>query len=501
MRNIFFVIFLTLFIYPVNAQISSSYIENELIIWLEKGVNAEEFAARSSQGTVPKRLLSKRLNIWLFEFAENTAQREEKMNNLSLNNQVRYVQNNHYVTPRARTPNDTCYSQQWAPAKIGLPDAWGFTTGGMSADGDSIVVAVIDDGFSLNHEDLSFWKNTHEIPNNGIDDDKNGYVDDYDGWNAYDNNGNIPTDSLHGTHVTGIVGAIGNNRKGVCGVNWKVGILPVAGSSKDEATVVAAYSYVFEMRALYNETNGEKGAFIVSTNSSFGVDSGNPSEFPIWCAMYDTLGSVGILNCAATANGNWNVDQVGDVPCSCSGNFLIAVTNTTSSDEKYADAGYGVINIDLGAPGTEIYSTYPKNSYAYETGTSMATPQVAGAIALMYANMPQSSIRAYKNNPASFALLVRQLLLDGADKIAPLDGLVNSGRLNAYNAVQKAQCTVNFTNQTVAADTTVISCGNINVRNVTVNSGKLTLKAAGKVNIISGFQVKPGAKLEIIEIK
>lgn len=500
MKNIFFVIFLTLFIYPVNSQISSSYIENELIIWLEKGVNAEEFAARSSQGIVPKRLLSKRLNIWLFEFTESTAQRKERMNNLSLNNQVKYVQNNHYVTPRAIIPNDTYYSQQWASAKIGLPDAWEFTAGGMSADSDSIVVAVIDDGFSLNHEDLSFWKNTNEIPNNNIDDDRNGYVDDYDGWNAYNSTGIIP-DSLHGTHVAGIVGAIGNNSKGVCGVNWNVGILPVAGSSDNEAIVVAAYSYVFEMRSSYNETSGQKGSFIVSTNSSFGVEEGNPADFPIWCAMYDTLGSVGILNCVATANKNWNIDSVGDVPSACSNDFLIAVTNTTSSDNKYPDAGYGVINIDLGAPGTDIYSTRPNNTYGNLTGTSMAAPQVTGVIALMYANMPQSSIRAYKNNPASFALLVRQLLLDGADKIAPLDGLVNSGRLNAYNAVQKAQCTVNFTDKIVTADTTVISCGDINVQNVTVNSGKLTLKAAGKVNIISGFKVQLGAKLEIIEIK
>jgi hypothetical protein len=240
MKNIFFVIFFTLFIYPVNAQISSPYVENELIIWLETGVNAEEFAVSSSQGIVPKCLLSKRLNIWLFELEESTAQREERINNLSLNNQVKHVQNNHYITRRSITPNDTFYSQQWAPAKIGLPDAWEFTTGGKSADGDSIVVAVIDDGFSLNHEDISFWKNTGEIPNNGIDDDDNGYVDDYDGWNAYNNTGNIETD-IHGTHVAGIVGAIGNNNKGVCGVNWKVGILPVLGSDSVESTVVKAY--------------------------------------------------------------------------------------------------------------------------------------------------------------------------------------------------------------------------------------------------------------------
>jgi subtilisin family serine protease len=210
------------------------------------------------------------------------------------------------------------------------------------------------------------------------------------------------------------------------------------------------------MRTLYNETNGQKGAFIVATNSSFGVEGGNPDDFSVWCAMYDTLGSVGILNCVATANENWNIDSVGDVPSACSSDFLIAVTNTTPSDNKYTDAGYGVINIDIGAPGTDIYSTLPNNTYGNLTGTSMATPQVAGVIALMYANMPQSSIRAYKNNPASFTLLVRQLLLDGADKIAPLDGLVNSGRLNAYNAVQKARCTVYFTDKNVNSDTTVI---------------------------------------------
>jgi hypothetical protein len=96
--------------------------------------------------------------------------------------------------------------------------------------------------------------------------------------------------------------------------------------------------------------------------------------------------------------------------------------------------------------------------------------------------------------------LVRQLLLDGADKIAPLNGLVNSGRLNAYNAVQKAQCTVNFTNQTVTVNTTVTSCGDINVQNVTVTNGaKLTLDAAGEVNIISNFEVELGSKFEIIK--
>jgi subtilisin family serine protease len=498
MKGIVFIIIAVIFTCPLYAQNSDTYVENEFIIWLEPGVDAAKFAVNSDEGIVPKRLLSKRLNIWLFEITDKIEQRNIKMSNLSKSSDIKHIQNNHTnLTLRAITPNDPHYNQQWAPAKIELPDVWGeFTTGGTASTGEELVVAVIDGGFDLNHEDLSFWKNIYDIPNNGIDDDNNGYIDDYDGWNAYTHTGTITVDN-HGTHVSGIVGAIGNNNKGVSGVNWNVKISSVCGSSSYEATVVEAYSYVLEMRAEYNETNGQRGAFIVATNSSFGVDGGNPANYPIWCSMYDALGSVGILNCAATANENWNIDQVGDVPTACSSEFLITVTNTTSADNKYTNAGYGVNTIDIGAPGTTIYSTLPNNIYGNLTGTSMATPQVAGVIALMYAAMPQSMIQAYKNNPANFALSVKQYLLDGADKIPSLNGLVASGRLNAYAAVVAVTCTtVSFTNQTVTANTTVTGC-NINVQNVTVaNGAKLTLDAAGET-ILSNVEVQLGSQLEI----
>jgi len=439
MKKIFCIIIATIFMYPIYAQNSDTYIENELIVWLEQGVDATKFAANSNEGIVPKRLLSKRLNIWLFEITAGIEQRGMKMSNLSKNANIKHIQNNHTnITLRAITPNDTHYNQQWAPAKIRLPDVWGgFTTGGTTSTSDNIVVAVIDGGFDINHEDLSFWKNTYDTPNNGIDDDNNGYVDDYHGWNAYQHTGNIVDDN-HGTHVAGIAGAIGDNNRGVSGVNWNVKILPVCGNSGNEATVVEAYAYVLEMRATYNETNGQRGAFIVATNSSFGVDMGNPNNYPIWCSMYNALGNVGILSCAATANANWNIDQVGDVPTACSSEFLIAVTNTTSADVKYSNAGYGTNTIDIGAPGTNIYSTLPNNNYGNLTGTSMATPQVAGVIALMYATMPPSMIQAYKSNPANFALSIKQHLLNGADRIPSLNGLVASGRLNAFAAVIKA---------------------------------------------------------------
>ena len=423
---------------PQQSQESTTYVENEFIIWLEQDVDAADFATKSNTGIMPKRQLSKRLNIWLFEINDNKELREDKMRRLNANADVRVIQNNHTnITLREAIPDDPYYYQQWAPAIMNLPQAWEeFTTGGVTATGDTIVVAVIDGGADWTHEDLNCWENAHEIPNNGIDDDGNGYIDDFHGWNAYNHNGYVGSNN-HGTHVSGIIGAVGNNGKGVCGVNWNVKVMPIGGSSSNESIVVEAYSYVLEMRARYNETDGEEGAFIVATNSSFGVDYGNPDDYPIWCSMYDEMGNVGILSCGAGPNLNVNVDVVGDVPSACPGNYLIGITNTTSDDVKYTGAGYGINNIDIGAPGTSIYSTLPNNNYGNMTGTSMATPQVSGTIALMYAALPEEMMIACKNDPANFCLSVRHHLLNGADHLPSLDGLVASGRrLNAYGAIE-----------------------------------------------------------------
>ena len=434
-------VFLSLFSYPQEQNTTTenlTYVENEFIIWLEQDVDATTFATNANVGIVPKRQLSKRLNIWLFEIIDSKEPRAEKMSSLTKNADVRVIQNNHTnIVLREAIPDDPYYSMQWAPDIMSLPQAWEeFTSGGVTATGDTIVVAVIDGGADWTHEDLNCWINTQEIPNNGIDDDGNGYIDDYHGWNAYNHNGNVSSNN-HGTHVSGIIGAVGDNGKGVCGVNWNVKVLPICGSSGNESIVVEAYSYALEMRARYNETNGEEGAFIVSTNSSFGVDYGNPDDYPIWCSMYDEMGNVGILSCGAGPNMNVNVDVVGDVPSACPGDYLIGITNTTSADVKYGNAGYGIENIDIGAPGTSIYSTMPNNNYGNMTGTSMATPQVSGTIALMYAALPEEMMQVCKSDPASFCLSVKQSLFDGADHLPSLDGLVAEGRrLNAYGAIE-----------------------------------------------------------------
>lgn len=152
----------------------------------------------------------------------------------------------------------------------------------------------------------------------------------------------------------------------------------------NEAEAVASYTYAFEMRELYENTDGEKGAYIVATNSSFGIDFANPEDYPIWCAMYDSLGKLGILSVGSTANFSANIDIVFDMPTSCSSDHLITVTNTDKAD-NLLNAAYGAASIDLGAPGTLVYSTLLENSYGFLTGTSMSAPHVTGTIALLFA--------------------------------------------------------------------------------------------------------------------
>ncbi|MBW6515920.1 MAG: S8 family serine peptidase [Candidatus Cloacimonetes bacterium] len=454
MKYFFLILILTLLIYTLIAE-STEYFQGELIVQIKgdfrNTTTIEADLQRleadfSNYGLRVERVLSRRLRIYLISFNDESITTGEFLQTLKQYPLIEEAQFNHKVSLRA-TPNDPLFNQQWAllntgqsggvpGADIDATLAWDITTGGITANGREIVVAVIDDGFSLTHSDINFWKNINEIPGNGIDDDGNGYIDDYEGWNAYNNTGNIPSAS-HGTHVSGIVGAFGNNNLGVSGVNWNVKIMPIAGSSSNEATVVAAYGYVYEMRSLYNETNGDLGAYVVATNSSFGVNYGQPENYPLWGAMYDAMGEIGILSAAATMNINANVDNVGDVPTAFPSPYLISVTNTTRTDQKSTSAGYGPTTIDLGAPGSQILSTVPGNNYNNMSGTSMASPHVAGAVAMMYAAAPVELIDFYDDYPGELALLLKDMLLESVDVIPALEGItVSGGRLNLNNALQ-----------------------------------------------------------------
>ena len=211
------------------------------------------------------------------------------------------------------------------------------------------------------------------------------------------------------------------------------------------------------MRKMYNETAGDKGAYVVSTNASFGVDYGDPADYPLWCAMYDSLGLAGILSAGATANLNVNIDVVNDVPTACGSNFLLSVTNTTSSDIKNPGAAYGATTIDLGAPGTGILST-TSNGYGNLTGTSMATPHVAGAVGLMHSAVCVDILQAYAGNPGGLAIYIRtKLLSEGVDELQSLASItVSGGRLNLFKAVKS----VIDTCVSIAFEADPSTCGN-----------------------------------------
>ena len=456
MKNLITVILASVFAFSHQANgqsgASDAFVSGEIIVQLDNSISIQDWCLEmQKEGIVnayPKTHIAQSINLWNVAFDPNAISTHEALLKAQRSRHAHYAQLNHTNIVLRSEPNDPLFPLQWAlhndgnnggsgSADMDALSAWDITTGGTTAFGDTIVVAVIDGGITEDHEDLvdNIFRNWNEIPGNGIDDDGNGYIDDIHGWNAYSDNG-THSFSSHGTHVSGIIGATGNNEIGVTGVNWDVKVLPISGSSSIESTVLKSYGYVLDMRRLYNSTNGEKGAYVVATNASFGVDYGDPADYPGWCAMYDSLGLEGVISAGATANLNINIDNEGDVPTACGSNFLISVTNTTSSDVRNSGAAYGEQTIDLGAPGTNIRST-TATSYGNMTGTSMATPQVAGAIALMYSAICPTTLASYSNDPASLAFYVRQLLLEeGVDNVNALQGQVaTGGRLNLFKAV------------------------------------------------------------------
>ena len=393
------------------------------------------------------------LNIHQLSFSEQQIEPEKMLTQIKKHKSVNIAQYNHILEQR-NTPNDLFFQNQWqyinTGANGGTPNAdldaelaWDITTGGITTYNDTIVVAVLDDGCNEFHPDWgnNLWRNHQEIPNN-IDDDGNGYIDDIKGYNTYTNNDDISGGILggdHGTPVAGIIGAKGNNASGVTGVNWNIKLMIVVATG-DEADAIAGYGYVLANRQLYNQTYGAKGAFVVATNTSWGVNFGQPADAPIWCALYDELGSQGILNAAATANSNINVDTQGDLPTACPSDFLITVTNLTNTNEKYGPAAYGANTIDLGAYGQNTYTMKVGNDYGTFTGTSAATPHVTGAIALIYAVTCPQFIQLAKTNPAQAALTAKQFIIEGTKPNQSLQTItLSGGALNLYNTLQLVQ--------------------------------------------------------------
>jgi hypothetical protein len=440
--NRLYLVALCLLIFQTTILAQQINFEKRLIIQFHSRSGGEavvnSFSQQRSNGLQWKRISSS-LHIWILSW-ETDITKEEIKKDLESYSDILYVQNDAEVYNRnINEPNDPQANIQWYLDKIKAKRAWTQSTGGYTIDGDTIVIAVLErEGPEVNHEDLlsQFWVNKTETPNDGIDNDNNGYTDDYKGLNISLGSDKHPADiKHHATPVCGILGATGNNNTGVAGINWNIKILMVS-NVQTVGQIVEAYEYIIDMRKRYDTSGGTEGAYIVASNASFGRDNTFPEEFPSWCAMYDVMGSNGIMTAVATSNNNVNIGVVGDLPTLCPSPFIIGVTNTTEDDMKAKDAGFSKEHIDLGAPGINIHTTNTNNSYSVAGGTdgggtSFSTPLVTGAIALLY-SMPSPEFTALsKSNPSEASLLIKQYILDGVDKTSNLDErTLSGGRLN-----------------------------------------------------------------------
>lgn len=439
-----------LFILSVSS-IAQSQFQTEspqLLIRLKAKANPDEifvkYQSNARQGISIKsiRKVSNIFNIYTLQSNNN----QRLMQSLKKDSEVIKVGYDEPLIYRSTTPNDVDYGKQWNMPNVQADLVWDETTGGQTINGEKIVIGILEKGIESDHIDLreNIWENQAEIPDNGIDDDENGYTDDYFGLNLQDlTDKHTPITregqkTAHGTQVAGVIGAKGNNGIGVTGINWEIDLLLF--SKVDFASnVIEAHEYAYNLRKRFNETQGESGAFIVALNHSFGW-SGRPENFNMgveMCEMMELLGQVGILSVASTYNEEVDVEAEGDVLPNCPSDFVVGVTSTNERNEKVKSSGYGNISIDLAAPGERIFTLNLDNGYSVVSGTSLASPMVAGAIGLLYSLPCERLVEDAISNPATTAKFMKEVILGNTQPIASNNArTVTNGRLDAFGAMK-----------------------------------------------------------------
>ena len=299
-------------------------------------------------------------------------------------------------------PNDPLLSYEWDMTAIRAPEAWDVTTGSAQ-----VPVAVVDTGIDATHPDLAsnVWTNPGESgggrETNGLDDDGNGRIDDVHGWDFVDQDAQPQDGNGHGTHVSGTIAARGNDASGVAGLNWSSAIMPLRVLGDDGSGFVSdaitAYAYA-----------ARNGARVV--NASLGGPSFSRAEHDALAAAPNTLFVV------AAGNDGTDNDTTAEYPCDYDLANVVCVAASGHDDALASFSNYGPANVDLAAPGVDIASTWPGGRYALLDGTSMATPHVAGAAALLLAH-----------DGTLTAAGLRAALLSSAEPVAALAGRVASG--------------------------------------------------------------------------
>ncbi len=404
-------------------------VPGELVVGFEAGVSEAAQAEVLAQAGVTKKKGVKQIRAALVGVSEKRATAVAKA--LADDPRVRYVEPNHVITT-AVIPDDPSFGQLWGlnntgqtggtpDADIDAPEAWNVATGS-----SNVVVAVVDTGVDFGHPDLAAqqWVNPGEncgssdpeisCPErtNGIDDDNDRFLDDWRGWDFVSGDNNPVDDHNHGTHVAGTIGAVGNNGTGITGVNWNVRIMALkfldASGSGDSFDAAAATTYAVD-----------HGAAIA--NNSWG---GGPPEQVLEDAV-DYADAHGMLFVAAAGNDGANNDASPFYPASYDSDGLVAVAATDANDNLASFSNYGAKSVDLAAPGAGILSTTRGGGYQSFSGTSMATPHVVGAAALVKAHFP-----------AATAYGMKALLFSSVDPKSSLAGkVVTGGRLNVGNAL------------------------------------------------------------------
>jgi len=411
-----------------NAGQERAHVANELLIKFKAGVSeeAKTNALAKISGKVSEKILTKAME----RMGEKEGLLVVRTPLVALDaiakakglGEVEYAEPNFIYTHDA-TSNDTYFTNgslwgmqggngsnaeaAWAAGKIGS---------------STVYIGIIDEGYMYTHEDLAAnaGTNPNEIAGNGVDDDKNGYVDDVYGWDFDGNNNSVfdGTGDDHGTHVAGTIGAVGGNGKGVAGVNWSVKMLSAKFLGRNGGTTANAVKAVDYFTDLKNA-----GVNIVATNNSWG--GGGFSQ-----ALQDAITraeNANILFIAAAGNDGLNTETSTSYPSGYSNANIIAVASITSTGALSSFSNYAATKVDLGAPGSSIYSTLPvsskgkvASSYGSYSGTSMATPHVSGAVAL-YAS----------THAGASAATIKSAILNSVVPTASLSGkCVTGGRLN-----------------------------------------------------------------------